>query len=62
MEYCELFSQIRQVCKLGKKEKVWQITFISHAARYYFDVLINLALLNALHLKRSVAPGCMISN
>ena len=61
MEYCELFSQIRQVCKMGKDEKVSKIYNISHAAPDYFDVIIDLAMLNALLLKRSVAPGRVIS-
>ena len=32
-----------------------------HAAPYHFEIIINLAMLNALLLKRSVAPGCVIS-
>ena len=61
MEYRELFSKIRQVCTVGKQEKVWKMYNISHAAPYYSDVIINFAMLNALRLKRSVAPGRMIS-
>ena len=34
---------------------------ISHAEPYYSDVIINFAILNTLLLKRSVAPGCVIS-
>ena len=60
MEYCELFSQIRQVCKMGKQEKVWKMYNISQAGPYYSDVIINFAMLNAL-LKRYVAPGRVIS-
>ena len=61
MDYCELFSQIRQLFKMGRDEKVSRMYSISHAAPYYFDVIINLAMLNALLLKRSVAPGRVIS-
>ena len=60
MEYCELFNQNRQLCKMGRQEKLQKIHKISHVAPYYFDVIINLALLHAL-LKKSVAPGCLIS-
>ena len=61
MEYVELFSQVRQLCKMGMQEKVWKMYNISHAAPYYSDVIINFAMLNALRLKRSVAPGRVIS-
>ena len=61
MEYCEVFSQIRQLCKMGKQEKIWKMYNISHTAPYYSDVIITFAMLNALLLKRSVAPGCVIS-
>ena len=60
-EYCQLFSQIRQLCKMERQEKVWKIYTISHAAPYYSDVIINFAMLNELLLKRSVAAGRMIS-
>ena len=61
MEYDELFSQVRQLCKMGKQEKVCEMYNISHAAPHYSAVIINFAMLNALLLKRSVAPGCVIS-
>ena len=61
MENGELFSQVRQLCKMGKQEKVWKMYSISHAAPYYSDVIINFAMLHALLLKRSVAPGRVIS-
>ena len=51
MEYGELFSQIRQLCKMGKQEKVWKMYYISHAAPYYSDVIMNFDMLNALLLK-----------
>ena len=46
---------------MGKQEKVWKMHNISHAAPYYSDVIINLAMLNALRLNRSVALGRLIS-
>ena len=61
MEYCKLFSQIRQLSKMGKQEKVKKMYNISPAAPYCSDVVINFAMLNAFLLKRSVAPGRVIS-
>ena len=61
MEYGDLFNQVRQLCKMGKQEKVWKMYNTSHAAPYYSDVIITFAMLNALLLKRSVAPGRVIS-
>ena len=61
MEYGELFSQVRQLGKMGKQEKVWKMYNISHVEPYYSDVIINFLMPNALLLTRSVAPGWVIS-
>ena len=61
MEYYELFIQNLRSCKIEKQEKLKKIYKMSHAVRYYFDVINNRAMLNALLLKGSVAPGCVIS-
>ena len=61
MEFGELFSQVKQLCKMGKQEKIWKIYNISHVAPYYSDVIINFGMLNAFLLKRSVALGRVIS-
>ena len=46
---------------MGKQEKVWKMYNVSHAAPSNSDVINNFAMLNALLLKRSVAPGRVIS-
>ena len=61
MEYGELSSQVRQLCKMGKQEKFWKMYNISNAAPCYSDVIINFAMLNALLLKRSDASGRVVS-
>ena len=48
-------------CISWESKKKFGKCITSHAEPYFSDVIINLAMLNALLLKRSVAPGRVIS-